>query len=555
MGEDARPERLALLMSARLTLCVAILGVALLLTAQGDGGSPEGLERGLYATVIFAFVATIGFAALHGRTRRLPRFAALQVATDVAIVTALVSFTGGVESIFGFLYVPITVYAALVLGRRGAYAASVGAAASYGTVQLLLRANSLDAAAATPAPVQIALYGVHAGALLLVALLASALSHERDRAGRALDERTRALRRLQRLYERTVESLTSGLLTTDPTLRLTSFNPEAQRITGVSAAEALGRLLGDVIPGAPAVVLERPDRHERTRARLRFRNRRGEELHLGIAGSALRPVDGEPGGYVVIFQDVSKVVEMEGELRRQERLAAVGALSAHLAHEIRNPLAAISGSIQILESALPGTARDEETRRLLGIAVREADRLNRLITDFLQFARPGGGKPAAVPIALVTEEVLRMFDSVCPASVRISVAVPRDLRVLADEGQLRQVLWNLFLNAMQAMPDGGSLDISASEVPPQADATERRRPKDEGSRWVEIEVADTGTGIPEDVIDRIFDPFFTTKKEGTGLGLATVHRVVEGHGGHLSVDSAVGRGTCFRIRLPRAEAA
>jgi two-component system sensor histidine kinase PilS (NtrC family) len=246
---------------------------------------------------------------------------------------------------------------------------------------------------------------------------------------------------------------------------------------------------------------------------------------------------------------------MEAQLRRQERLAAVGQLSAHLAHEIRNPLAAISGSIQVLEASLPEPVRDEETRRLLGIAVRETDRLNRLITDFLQFARPGGSKPTAVPVALVVDEVLRMFDSVCPQSVRISVAVPRGLRALADEGQLRQVLWNLFLNAVHAMPAGGSLDVSAGEAPPQAEQSEGRKPSEEASRWVEIEVADTGTGIPEDVIDRIFDPFFTTKAEGTGLGLATVHRVVEAHGGQLFIDSEEGRGTRFRIWLPRAEAA
>src|SRR5690606_20296086 len=231
--------------------------------------------------------------------------------------------------------------------------------------------------------------GVHAGALLLVALLASALSHERDRAGRALDERTRALARLQRLHERTVESLTSGLLTTDPAGRITSFNPEAERITGVQVMDAFGRDLDAVIPGATAIVLERAREREagdRSRTLLRFRNRRGEDLHLGLAGSVLRSADGEPAGYVLIFQDVTRVVEMEGALRRQERLAAVGALSAHLAHEIRNPLAAISGSIQMLEGGLPPALRDDETGRLLGIAVREADRLNQLITDFLHFA-------------------------------------------------------------------------------------------------------------------------------------------------------------------------
>jgi len=552
-------KRLAHLMLGRLALCLGILAVAVLFTAQSGEDEMSSAERGLYATVAFAFLATIVFAALHGRVRRIGAFGAAQIATDVGIVTALVAFTGGVESIFGFLYVPITVSAALLLGRRGAYAASVLAALSYGSLLVFAQLGMLDdGAPGAAAPVQLALFGVHAGALLLVALLASALSHERDRAGDALDQRTRALRHLQRLHERTVESLTSGLLTTDSTDRITTFNPEAERITGLPAAEVLGRSLGDVIPNAPDFVrrgIEQGGRVDRARLRLRFRNAAGEDLHLGIAGSVLRSAEGEPAGHVVIFQDVTKVVEMETELRRQERLAAVGALSAHLAHEIRNPLAAISGSIQILEGSLGDELEKDETRRLFRIAVRETDRLNQLITDFLQYARPAPNRPGCVELATVVDEVLDMFGSVRPAAVSVSVHVDAKLRVRVDESQLRQLLWNLLLNAVQAMPEGGSLVVAAAPVPPQAHAAGDRSESEEGARWVEIEVTDTGTGIPEDVLDHIFDPFFTTKREGTGLGLATVHRIVEGSGGHLAVESAVGRGTTFRIRLPLAESA
>jgi two-component system sensor histidine kinase PilS (NtrC family) len=560
VGAGLRPapamlrRRLSHLLVARLALCLAILGIALGLTAHGDGETTARAERGVYATVVFAFAATIGFALWHRRTRREVGFGAVQVATDVGIVTSLVWFTGGSESIFAFLYIPITVYAALLLGRRGAYGASTLAAVGYGGLLLAPHFGWLpvEELAPAPGPVRVALFGVHAGALLLVALLASALSRERDRAGRALDERTRDLRSLQRIHERTVESLTSGLLTTDPQQQITSFNPEAERITGASAAEAIGRPLEEVIPGAAALGVVVGG--GRLRRRLRFRNRAGRDLHLGIAGSVLRAAEGGPGGHVVIFQDVTEVVKMEAALRRHERLAGVGQLAADLAHEIRNPLAAISGSIQVLEGSLPRT-QDDETRKLIGIAVREADRLNALITDFLRFARPAPANPEPTSVATVAEEVLRMFDAVCPASVHVSLDVPRDLHVRADEGQLRQLLWNLFLNAVQAMPEGGALDVTAAPAPPQARTAGGRNAGEEGACQVEIEVADTGCGIPEEVLDRIFDPFFTTKKDGSGLGLATVHRIVEGHGGQLTVESRVGRGTRFRIRLPRAEAA
>jgi len=547
-------HRMLPLLAGRLVLALAILVGALALTAERAREGAVAPERGLYATVVLAFVSTIFAAGVNGPVRRRRWFAAVQLASDVAIVSALVHFSGGAESIFAFLYVPITVYAALLFGRRGAYAASALGAAGYGSVLLLAQWEAMARGAEAADPVQLAVWGVNAGALMLVALLASALSRERDRAGRALAETTRDLASLQRLHQRTVESLTSGLITTDPAGRITSWNPEAERITGASSAEVLGQALDDVIPGARAGALEAAGSGERGRARLRHRNRRGQDLHLGLAGSLLRAGDHDPGGYVVIFQDVTKVVEMEAELRRHERLAGIGQLAADLAHEIRNPLAAISGSIQILEGGAEGDESDE-ARRLMNIVVRETDRLNALITDFLHFARPAKAKPEPVAIADVLRDMAQLFGSVRPPAVQLVVDAPPELRVLADDRQLRQLLWNLFLNAVQAMPDGGRLEIRAQRAAAQAASGGRRNGNAEGPHWVEIQVADTGTGIPEDVLERIFDPFFTTKKEGSGLGLATVHRIVEGNGGHVRVESAVGRGTRFCVLLPAAERA
>jgi two-component system sensor histidine kinase PilS (NtrC family) len=252
---------------------------------------------------------------------------------------------------------------------------------------------------------------------------------------------------------------------------------------------------------------------------------------------------------------------MEAALRRHERLAGVGQLAADLAHEIRNPLAAISGSIQILEGGATGGESDE-SRRLMSIVVRETDRLNALITDFLHYARPGPAKPVPVAIAGVLDDMRQIFESVRPPAVEIAIDAPPDLRVLADDRQLRQMLWNLFLNAIQAMPEGGALAIRAVPPAAQAGAEDGRSPgagdgrdRAEGMRFAVIEVSDTGTGIAPEVLERIFDPFFTTKEEGSGLGLATVHRIVEGNGGHVSVESAVGRGTRFRVFLPVAEGA
>jgi two-component system sensor histidine kinase PilS (NtrC family) len=538
-------------MVARLVVLGVTLGVSLAVVGGGaEGGSAA--ERGLYGTVAAAFLATVLYALVHGRVRRLGRFAAVQLGTDLAIVTALVAFSGASASIFTFLYVPITVYAAILFGRPGAYGTATLASLAYAAVGVAAANGWLGAAIAPlPAPVQLARWGVHAGALLLVALLSSALSSERDLTGRALDERTRDLHSLRRLYERTVESLTSGLLTTDLQRRITSFNPEAERITGAQARQVLGHPLEGVMPGFERVLeaQERPEGGERVRSRRRFRGRGGEELHLGLASSILREADGSPCGYVVIFQDVTEVVEMERELRRNERLAAAGHLAASLAHEIRNPLAAISGSIQVLQREAAPSDSEGATERLMSIVLRETNRLDALINDFLQYARPAPPRRERVVLNGLVEEVIKIFEPVRPAGVTLSTDVPAGLAIHADSSQLKQLLWNLFRNAVDAMPQGGELGVSATQIQAQAPYGASRREMMEGSAFVEVVVSDSGVGIADDHLDRIFDPFFTTKPDGTGLGLATVHRIVEGNGGRLSVESSPGCGTRFRMRF------
>jgi two-component system sensor histidine kinase PilS (NtrC family) len=247
---------------------------------------------------------------------------------------------------------------------------------------------------------------------------------------------------------------------------------------------------------------------------------------------------------------------MERELRRSERLAAVGELSASIAHEIRNPLAAISGSIQLLGSAAaPRGSR--EAARLREIVLRETDRLNLLITDFLRYARPGPLRIEAVALRGLVAELLEMLGSVIPGGVAVRVDVPDGLAVQGDAAQLRQILWNLAINSLQAMPDGGVLSIAAAPAASQGGGVPGRNHLEEekGGEAVDVCVRDEGSGIPPELLDRVFDPFFTTKPGGSGLGLATVHRIVEEHGGSLRVESQLGSGTAVWLRLPRAEAA
>jgi two-component system, NtrC family, sensor histidine kinase PilS len=549
---DERVERVLLvLMAARLALAIGGLAIGITLDAIGRE-TPATRWPGFYIAVALCFVATLVYRPFVGRIQRPRLFAAINVATDLGLVSALVLFSGGKDSVFTFLYVAVGLYAGVLFPGLGALACAASGTLAYALVLVLGHRGWLGPElGADPFPVLVTSWAVHASALFGAAGLSGFLSRELMRTGTALAERTQDLEQLRTLHQRTVESLKSGLLTTDLDGRVTSFNQEAQRITGLSRAEALGLDLEAVLPGVRA--LQTRSRVEAgARARMQYTARGDRPLHLGIGAYVLRDASNAAHGEVVIFQDVTDVVAMERDLRRSERLAAVGELSASIAHEIRNPLAAISGSIQVMQ----GNPRSEESRRLMGIVLREVDRLDRLIGDFLQFARPGEPQIELVPIAELVGEVLAMFEASRPEAVAVECAVHEGLGVHADPGQLRQVLWNLLVNAAQAMPKGGAVRIEAHPRAPRASQDDRSagRMDEQKPVWAEITVMDQGVGIPREIVDRVFDPFFTTKAGGTGLGLAIVHRVIAEHRGMVRVERGPGAfQTAIRLSLPRAE--
>jgi two-component system, NtrC family, sensor histidine kinase PilS len=553
---DERVERVLLvLMGARLAIAIGGLAIGITLDAIGRD-TPATRWPGFYVAVALGFVATLVYRPFIGRIERPRRFAAINVATDLVIVSALVLFSGGKDSVFTFLYVAVGLYAGVLFPGAGALACAAAGTFAYACVLLLGHRGWLGPELGSePFAVLISSWAVHAAAQLGAAGLSGFLARELMRTGTALAERTHDLEYLRTLHERTVESLKSGLLTTDLEGRVTSFNQEAQRITGLSRVEAIGRDLDAVLPGVRA--LRAGLRAESAaRARMEYAGPGARSLHLGVGAYVLRDASGAAEGEVVIFQDVTEVVAMERDLRRSERLAAVGELSASIAHEIRNPLAAISGSIQVLQAN--GSARSEASHRLMEIVTREVDRLDRLISDFLQFARPGEPRIECVPLRELVREVLEMFEASRPAAVVAECDLHPGLAVHVDPAQLRQVLWNLLANAAQAMADGGVVRIETRPGRARApqDEWSSGRSDEEKSLWAEITVMDQGVGIPRELVDRVFDPFFTTKAGGTGLGLAIVHRVVAEHRGIVRVERGpTGFATAIRLSLPRAELA
>jgi two-component system sensor histidine kinase PilS (NtrC family) len=334
--------------------------------------------------------------------------------------------------------------------------------------------------------------------------------------------------------------------------RITSWNPAAELITGYSHDEIRNRLqevFGTSIKGFFGHTDKLKLRPYRIHGEIVKKD--GTAVQLGMTASLLKDEQDVVRGIILIFQDITKMTEMEEQVHRQERLATVGSLAAGIAHEIRNPLASISGSIQVLQGELHLQGDNE---RLMDIVLRETDRLNTIITEFLEYARPQADLSAITATGeghnvllsdLFSETVMLLKNSRdYRDGIIITSTVAADAMVKGDPQRLRQVFWNLLINACQAIQERGEIFMSASTLT-----------GDDDEAWCRIVIADTGSGISPENLDKIFDPFFTTKDSagGTGLGLAIVYRIVEDHGGTIEVESQAGRGTAFTIKLPGIE--
>ncbi len=521
-GDDGAFRRQAWLTLFRLVVVTVLLGgTAFWQWEEAVGRRGQVPRSALYPVIIVTYVVSLALA-LALRRRRGPRITAVvQVALDVGLATAVVALTGYAESVFVFLFVIAIVNGALLLFRWGAWLAAVLALLAYVPAVLLL------SPAPTPAPTLF----VHGGALLATAALAGYLSEQLRSTGQRLAEREVDLAQITALHEAIVQSVASGLLTLDGRGRVTFLNRAGEQLTGRKLAEVLGR------PAAwfPAL----PERG--SRAELDFVNARGERLRLGFTAFPLRARGDEEIGEAVIFQDLTQLRAMEDRLQRNERLADLGQVAAGLAHELRNPLASMSGSVELLR----GAATREEDRRLMDIVLREAGRLDQLVARFLAYSRPAAPRREPVDLARVARETLEVFGH-DPAAARVRLAPElAPTPAWCDADQLRQVLWNLLVNAAQAAQAAGTEAAVTIRV--------RSAPLPAGGALLEVE--DDGPGIGPEELARLFTPFFTTKPSGTGLGLATVQRVVDAHGGTVSAASVPGQGARFSVRLPPAPAA
>jgi two-component system sensor histidine kinase PilS (NtrC family) len=533
----------------RVALATLLL-LAVVAVAIGEGRSENlggAFGRFVFALFAITYGASLVYAVLLPRVRDPVAFAYVQIAIDLVLTSLLVHATGGGQSPFHFLYLVDIVAVALLPGRHGALKIAAASALLMAATSLLGYLRLLPVVPGQVVfPWDMSLrelmfrLALNLAGVASVGALGASLSTQSQRAGERLVDHERYAGDLASLHENTIRCLSSGLVTVTPNGLITSINEAACEILGLDRARALGAPLAASIPGLVSLLAEAGLVGTVRRQEVDAVRPDGLVRRLGVSATPLSDHKGRINGRVIHFQDLTDLRRMELAVQRAERLASIGRLAANIAHEIRNPLASISGSVEILKT-LPGA--DADTRQLVDITVRETDRLNRLITDLLEYARPSSEERRTVDLSEIAHEVatsLLQDKRARPPSVLVEAPAPVEIDAAA--GQIRQVFWNLLRNACEAMPDGGTLRVRVDHEELSS-----------GSREAIVEVSDTGVGIAEADLDHVFEPFFTRgKAHGTGLGLATVARIVEDHKGTVEVQSEAGRGTTFTVRFPAA---
>lgn len=501
------------------------------------------------------FVVAVSAAALMSclllmggsRSVELRGFAWMEIGLDVALATGIIAASGGSRSVFTFLYVLTVLEGSFLLGLRGALVAASLASLLYVHIVLgrqLLSLLGLAEPAETTA-LEALTVSINAAVLLTIAGLAGSLAERYYRAQRSLERQRREFSDLQAFRDLIFQSVGSGLIAVNPAGHVTAFNRAAESITGVPEREALGQtweaLFGSGVDLDEARLAVASPGAQSLRYEIRLRRRDGLEVPIGVSFWSLRSGEGEVVGLIGVCQDLSSIKRMEQRVRQADRLATIGRLSANIAHEIRNPLASLAGAIEALARELPP---DSGRDRLVEIVLRESDRLNHIIRDFLEYARPAPMTPHSIDLAELLEEVLVLVEHRShPAELKVVREFADALPARVDPQQLRQAIWNLCINAVQAMPEGGELRVGGRLLPGRKPAR------------MQLWVSDTGPGIAEGDLPQIFEPFFSTKAEGSGIGLALVYRVVQDHDGQIEVRSQPGVGTTFLLTLPSTDGA
>ena len=516
---------------------VSVLTLLLAIELAVAQFSPAPVPMRLFiSTILFWFSLSLFYVLLLSFWQEHRLQATLQVLTDLVLVSLVIHETGGWDSSLNFLYPLVIIVASVLLPRAWAQLVAALAFILYGTV-LELNYYGVVPSYCTTHPGLKALQAiifVNLFAFLTVAYLAGLLTSKLRQVGVQLKDTSGALESLQALHENIIHSISSGLITTGLDGRITLVNAAAHRLLERTPAELMGTPVHELFLDAlPTVESQQAHGEVRFEAPTKFR----KTLRVRVAALTV-PERGDLG-YVYVLDDLTEIRRLEREVRMQDRLAAVGRLAAAIAHEIRNPLTSIAGSVSML-SGVP--EMNEDHRRLLDIVTRESQRLNSIITDFLAYSRTKQYHFDKVDLVHLVEDTLTLMDHRMTAE-KTGIKIERKFAarqafVLADGDKIKQVFWNFCENAVRAMKGGGTLTVAVESM---------------GDDW-QVGFTDTGTGMTAQQTEKIFEPFQSNFEGGTGLGLAIVYQIVQAHEGKVWARSKPGQGTTFVLRIRRLDA-
>ncbi len=512
-----RADGLSLVRAA--LVAVVMLVARMLQTSAGGAGLLYASNPLPFYLILAVFLAvTLILRLAHRRVASVDKLLYAEICLDVILTSFVVRWTGGVDSLFVFLYVVAVVSTSLLFSAGGGFAI-----ASLAT--LMFTAAVFGGRLAGPWEFyETSRWLAAISFFYLTAFLAAFLS-----AG---------VERLRVFSSALLENLVSGAAIVDLDGRVVFLNPVAREILGVSGRDRglCASELFSTASGSNPVTSSLREGTSRQREQLEIQRRNGSIVPIGLTVSILKGRNGSLRGAVVSFVDLTEVRKLERQIRLRDRMAALGTMSAGLAHEIRNPLASLLGSAELLGRS-HGLEGDE--RKLLGVIRRETTRLNQIVTAFLEYCRQEPLGRQSVDVQLLLSEVVasvERFDD-WTADHRVETQYADGVPTLSgDPVQLRQCLLNLARNAAQAMPSGGTVRFVVHDG--------------KNEDFAEIDVIDEGHGMTDDQVTRAFDPFYSTRDGGTGLGLSVVHRIVEAHGGTVRIESSPGTGTAFHVRLP-----
>jgi len=540
------PERkLRYFIYARILVSFLFLISTLLLEFQSTSIEENIIRPGIVRLMLFSFIFSILSHGLLRYERYRSFITYLQIIWDLLFVSLLLLFTGGIVSPYSFLYLLSIMNAGLMIGRQQAlYTASLcgilyGAMIDFqyfGHLSILgLRREDAIHLGASHLLYTIFINLIGFG---LAAFITGYLAERARKSEAELREKAINFEELSQLNSTIVNNIETGLLTTNAAGMIRVFNPYAEKLTGISLEEVYNTpitALFDCFEGH----LE--ELTTATRGEFEYLSRDNIRIILGYRAAPFDDSSGALAGFIISLWDLTVTRRMESKLKKNDRLAALGELSARMAHEIRNPLAAMCGSVQLLAAQ---TTVDSSDRKLLAIVMREAERLNVLITEFLAYARPALPLKRQIDLVAFFDDII-FFLATDPRFENISITntVQAAITLKVDPSQLEQVMINILQNSADAMKTGGNIEIEAKYLPRGSDPNIRMP-------VIRLSIIDAGTGISDEAALHLFEPFWTTKAEGTGLGLAIAYRIIDAHGGSISAETAEGGGCRFIITLP-----